>query len=198
MCARVMWTSRVSLRTSVCGKQTCIALCLGLVLAGCLSAVGSCVCRPLPACAGVVGLSCLVPASGSPPRSLYPQVHPDSAASGHSGFHLSRLQTHHSSSRSPRLTRPSPFLPPAHLPSIAYGPPAHLPPCCPPKLPNRFLPQGICTCYAHWPGCSSRPHCHLSGLRIMAWHDPPSPDSQPPPAHPQSGSQAPALTSSAS
>lgn len=154
--------------------------------------------RPVLAWAG---LYCPVLADGSPPRSLYPQAHPASAANGHSRFHLFPAPN------PPWLLLvPTALHGPISFPSIcpstiAYRPPAHLPPCCPLKLPNRFLPQGICTCYAHWPGCPSplpSPPLHLSGLRIMALHDSPTHDSQPPLPHPQPGPQAPALTSSAS
>lgn len=137
---------------SQCGKQTCVATCnvasLGLMLAGCLSAVGSGVCRPVLTWAG---LDCPVLADGS-----HPQGHPDSAASGHSRFHLFPAPNPHGSSWSPRLCVAPP--PSSHLPSpTAHRPPAHWPPCCALKLPNRFWPQGICTCYAHWPGCSPLP-----------------------------------------
>ena len=90
-----------------------------------------------------------------------PQVLPDSAASGHYRFHLSPAANPHGSSWSPGLCM-APVTAPFSCLSICLS--AHhlsasrpLPLCCPLRLPNRFLPQDLCTCYAPWPSCSSLP-----------------------------------------
>lgn len=126
VCTRVTWTSHVVLHISAnvgsrhawlhatwqawvwCGQ-------------GCLSAVGGGMCRPV-----LAWLVCTAWCwqMGAIPESLYPLVHPDSAANGHSRFHLFPSPNSPCSSRSPRLCV-------AHLlffhlfSPIVYRPPAH-------------------------------------------------------------------------